>query len=101
MGFPDRPQFKDEEIAALCFVLVLGEFGPSSEPLWTLPVGFHLLEEGGPGLIELDQDLIAHLARQGLVGIRRLDQMIDGGVVEVAMLENERLPTLVVSKVPE
>src|SRR5258708_5126855 len=55
MGFPDRPQFKDEEIAALCFVLVLGEFVPSGEPLWTLLVGFHLLEEGGPGWMELDQ----------------------------------------------
>jgi hypothetical protein len=54
-----------------------------------------------PGLIELDQDLIADFARQGPVGLRRLHETIDSGVVEVDVLEEEGLAHRVVGQVPE
>ncbi len=101
MSFPDRSQFKDEQIATLRFVFVLGESGSACEPLWLLVVRRHLLKESGPGLIELDQHLITDFARQGLVGFRGLDQMIDSGVVEVDVLEEEGLTHRVVGQVPE
>src|SRR6266436_7864288 len=101
MRFPERSQFKDEEIAALGFVLVLGELGSACELLWMFSVRFHRFKEGGPGFVELDQNLIADFARQGLVGIRRLDQMIDSSVVEVLVLKDEGLAHIVVSQVPE
>src|SRR6266478_1413792 len=101
MSLPERSQFKDEQIATLRFVFVLGKPGPSGEPLWMLPIGFHLLKEGSPGLIELDQNLITDFARQSLIGIRGLDQMIDRSVAEIRVLENERLAHKVVGQVPE
>jgi hypothetical protein len=101
MRLPDRSPFKNEQIATLRFVFVLGKPGPSGEPLWMLVIRFHLLKEGAPGLIELDLDLIADFARQSLIGIRRLDQMIDSGVVEVDVLEDEGLAYIVVGQVPE
>jgi hypothetical protein len=101
VGLPDRPQFKHEQIAALRFVFVRGKLGPSGEPLCMLSVGLHLLKEGLPGLIELDQDLVADLARQSIIGIRGLDQMIDGTVVEVDTLEEECLAHIVVGQIPE
>src|SRR6266581_4845136 len=101
MRFPDRSPFKNEQIAALRLVFVLGKRGPSGEPLWMLPIGFHLLKESSPGCIELDQDLITDFARQSFIGIRGLDQMIDRSVVEIRVLENERLAHIVVGQVPQ
>src|SRR6266581_1436145 len=101
MGLPDRSPFKNEQIAALSFVFVLGKLGPSAEPLWMLPIGFHLLKEGSPGLIELDQHLITDFARQSFVGLRGLDQMIDGSVIEIRLLEDESLAHIVIGQVPE
>src|SRR6266487_1702688 len=100
MSFPDRSQFKDEQIAALCFVFVLGKLRPSGEPLWMLPISFYFLKEGSPGCIELDQHLITDFARQGLVGIRELDQIIDGSVIEVRVLEDEGLAHIIIGQVP-
>jgi hypothetical protein len=45
--------------------------------------------------------LITDFARQSLVGIRRLDQMIDGSVIEIRVLEDERLAHRVIGQVPE
>src|SRR6266853_5247417 len=101
MGLPDRSQFKNEKIATLRFVFVLGKLGPSGEPLWMLPLGFYLLKEGSPGFIELDQHFITDFARQSFIGIRGLDQIIDRSVVEIRVLENERLAHIVVGQVPE
>src|SRR5260221_13160281 len=91
MSLPERSPFKNEQIATLRFVFVLGKLGPSGEALWMLPIGFHLLKEGSPGLIELDQHLITDFARQSFVGIRGLDQVIDGSVIEIRVREDERL----------
>ena len=57
MGLPNRPSFKDEQIATLCFVFVGRRLGPPGEPLCMLPVGFHLLKKGSPGLIEFGSTL--------------------------------------------
>src|SRR5690348_9871566 len=101
MRLPDRSPFKNEQIATLRFVFVLGKLGLSGEPLWMLPIGFPLLKEGPPGLIELDQHLITDFARQSLIGLRGLDQVIDRRVVEIRVLENESLAHIVVGQVPE
>jgi hypothetical protein len=66
-----------------------------------LQVRLYRFKEGGPGFLELDQDLIADFARQGLVSLGRLDQVIDIGVVEVEVLEDEGLAYIVVGQVPE
>jgi|GEM_PF-5419844 len=63
MRFPDRSPFKNEQIAPRGFVFVPGELGLSGELLWMLPIRFRRFKEGVPGRIELDQDLIADLAR--------------------------------------
>jgi hypothetical protein len=64
-------------------------------------MGFHLLKEGSPGLIELDQHLITDFARQSFVGIRGLDQMIDHSVIEIRVLKDESLAHRVICQVPE
>ena len=47
---------------------------------------FHGLEEANPGFMQLEEDLIAHLARKSLIRFMGLYQMEDCRVVETRRL---------------
>jgi hypothetical protein len=79
---PDGAFLVDQHIAPLSFVLVPRQFRATGEPFGMLAPFCHGFKEAKPGFVQLDEDLIAHLARKGLLGFMLLDQMKDCRVVE-------------------
>ena len=97
----DRPFLIHEQIAPLGFVLVLGQLRATQELLRVLaPLG-HGLEKGHPGLVKLDEHLIAHFTRKGLIGFMGLDLLKNLDMIEIDALVNEGLTHHVVGGVPE
>lgn len=74
-GLPDTSQFKDQQVAPLRFMQVVGELGSSRELGWALTVGVHGRKKGGPGVMQLQEHLIGYLGGQRLVGLRLFEQV--------------------------
>ena len=51
--------------------------------------------------MHLHEHLIGDFGGKGLVGVRVLDQVKDGRVIQVGVLKDERLPHLVVGQIPQ
>jgi hypothetical protein len=51
--------------------------------------------------MHLHKHLIGDFGGKGLVGVRVLDAMKDGRVIQLGVLKDERLPHLVVGQIPE
>jgi hypothetical protein len=98
---PDRLALIDQEVAPGGFVLVAGQFRATGELLGMLAPGLQGLEEGKPGVVHLQEYLIAHLAWEGLIGGVPFDLVIDGHVVQIAALPDERLTYQIVGGIPQ
>jgi hypothetical protein len=82
--------------------LYFGSFGrPVNNSGCSRQTYLHGFEEGLPRLVQLNQHLIADLARERLVGGVAFDQVINRRVVQVAPLRDEGLAHEVVGGVPE
>jgi hypothetical protein len=51
--------------------------------------------------MQVQEHLIGDFGGKGFVGIRLLDPMKDGGVIQLGVSEDERLPHMVVGQIPE
>src|ERR1051326_7396796 len=66
-----------------------------------LAPGLHGLEEGLPGLVQLQEHLIADLAWEPLIGGVAFDLVVDRLLVQIDAFMDERLAEEVVGGVPE
>jgi len=80
-----------EQVATLGFMLVVGEFGAAGEGGGVSRIGLAGREEGLPVVIELAQDPLGHLARQGAVVGGALHQFRQLGIRNVAVFEDAGL----------
>ena len=62
---------------------------------------FHGRKETNPGFMELQEDLVTHFARKGLIGFMLLDQMEDSYVVQIQASEDEGLAHEVIGRIPQ
>src|SRR5258708_3807206 len=51
--------------------------------------------------MQLQEDLVGDFRGKSLVGIRLLEYMKNGGVIEVRLLKNERLSHMVIGEIPQ
>src|SRR6516164_4380377 len=72
LALPDRAFLIDQQIMPLRFVLVAWKFRTAREAFGMLAPLIHGLEEANPSLMELQEDLVAHFARKGLIGFMLL-----------------------------
>ncbi len=98
---PDASEFKDQQIAPLCFMQVFGQARSPLKLLGVLTVHLHGFKKSGPGLMQLEKHLIGNFGRKRLVGISRFKQMKESRGSEVFLLKNEGLPDMVIGEVPE
>jgi hypothetical protein len=90
-----------EQTPTLRFVLVLGQPGPPDELGGVFFPRFQASKEGPPVLIELTQNIIGNVARQGGVGLRVLDAMEYGGVAQIALLKADGVSHQLIGRIVE
>jgi hypothetical protein len=66
-----------------------------------LSIDLHRLKKGGPGAVKLHKHLVGHFGGKGFVRLRLFEQMKDVCVIQIGVLENERLPNMLIGQVPE
>ena len=61
----------------------------------------HRFKKGHPGPVKLDEHLITHFTRKGLIGFMGLDLVKNLDMIEIHALVNEGLTHHIVGGVPE
>src|SRR5258708_32329453 len=100
-GARDRLLVIGQEETARGLVLVLGQPGATYKLGGVFPIRLTGSKEGTPVLVELAQDVIRNLARQGRIGVRMLDEMEECSVTQIAALKDEGLPYQIIRRVVE
>src|SRR5258708_21192918 len=100
-GARDRLVVIGQEETGRGLVLVLGQPGAAYKLGGVFPIRLTGSKEGTPVLVELAQDVIRNLARQGRIGVRMLDEMEECSVTQIAALKDEGLPYQIIRRVVE
>src|SRR5271157_3059747 len=68
---------------------------------WIFVVGFYRRKVGLPILVELSKDIVGHFCRKSFICRRVLDKMENLHIVQIDMIEDERLTYNIVGSIVE